>query len=41
MATINVRQLDEEVVEHLKSRAAANNRSIESEARHILVQAAG
>ena len=39
MATINVRRLDDEVVERLKLRAAENNRSLESEARHILVQA--
>ena len=36
MATVNVRQLDEEVVQRLKSRAATNNRSLESEVRHIL-----
>lgn len=40
MATINVRQLDEDVVERLKRRAADNNRSLESEVRHILEQAA-
>ena len=40
MATINVRQLDEGVVERLKRRAADNNRSLESEVRHILEQAA-
>ena len=36
MATINVRQLDEDVVRRLKRRAAANKRSLEGEARHIL-----
>lgn len=36
MATINVRQLDEDVVRRLKRRAADNNRSLEGEVRHIL-----
>lgn len=40
MGTIRVRCLDDQVVERLKRRAAANNRSLESEARHILEQAA-
>ena len=40
MATVNVRQLDEEVVRRLKLRAARNNRSLESEVRHILERAA-
>ena len=40
MATLNVRRLDEEVVEKLKRRASENNRSLESEARHILKKAA-
>ena len=40
MATINVRRLDEEVVPRLKQRAAVSNRSLESEARHILECAA-
>ena len=39
MGTINVRRLDDEVVNRLKRRAAENNRSLESEARHILEQA--
>ena len=39
MGTINVRRLNDEVVERLKRRAAENNRSLESEARHILEQA--
>ena len=36
MATINVRKLDDEVVERLRRRAAENNRSLEGEVRHIL-----
>ena len=40
MATINVRQLDDGVVERLKRRAAANHRSLEGEVRHILKRAA-
>ena len=36
MATINVRQLDDEVVRRLKRRAARNKRSLEGEVRHIL-----
>ena len=40
MATINVRQLDDDVVERLKRRAAANHRSLEGEVRHILQRAA-
>ena len=40
MGTLYVRRLDDEVVRRLKSRAAANDRSLESEARHILEQAA-
>ena len=36
MATVNVRRLDDEVVRKLKQRAAANNRSLEAELRHIL-----
>lgn len=39
MATLNVRRLDEDVVAKLKRRAAVNNRSLESEARHILERA--
>jgi plasmid stability protein len=41
MATVLVRQLDDEVVRRLEQRAAGNNRSLESEVRHILEQAAG
>ncbi len=40
MATLNVRRLDEEVVAKLKRKATENNRSLESEARHILEKAA-
>ena len=40
MVTINVRRLDEEVVDRLKRRASLNNRSLEGEARHILECAA-
>ncbi len=36
MATINVRQLNDDVVQRLKRRAADNNRSLEGEVRHIL-----
>lgn len=40
MGTVYVRRLDDDVVGRLKRRAALNNRSLESEARHILEQAA-
>lgn len=36
MATINIRRLDDGVVQRLKQRAARNNRSLESELRDIL-----
>ena len=39
MATINVRQLDDDVVRRLKRRASVNNRSLEGEVRHILKSA--
>ena len=39
MATITVRGLDEDVQRRLKQRAAANNRSMEAEARAILSEA--
>lgn len=39
MATITVRGLDDEVQRRLKQRAAANNRSMEAEARAILSDA--
>ena len=41
MATVLVRRLDDEVAKRLEQRAAGNNRSLESEVRHILEQAAG
>ncbi len=40
MATINVRQLADDVVDRLKQRASSNNRSLEGEVRHILQCAA-
>ena len=40
MTTINVRRLDEKVVDRLKLRASLNNRSLEGEVRHILERAA-
>ena len=40
MATINVRRLDEDVVNRLKRRASLNNRSLGGEARHTLECAA-
>ena len=41
MVTINVRRLDEDVVNRLKRRASLNNRSpLEGEVRHILQRAA-
>jgi plasmid stability protein len=36
MATLTIRQLDEEVYGRLKERARANKRSLEAEARNIL-----
>jgi len=40
MAQVLVRQLDDNIVEALKSRAKANNRSLEAELREILREAA-
>lgn len=40
MAEVLVRRLDDEIVRRLRQRAAENNRSLESEARHILELAA-
>ena len=40
MAAIKVRQLDDNVVRRLEHRASLNNRSLESEVRHILECAA-
>lgn len=39
MATINVRRLADDQVQRLKQSAARNNRSLESEVRHILQSA--
>ena len=39
MATALVRDLDDDVYERLKARAAGNNRSLEAELREILVLA--
>lgn len=41
MATVTVRNLDEETVKKLKKQAATNNRSLEAELREILRQVAG
>lgn len=40
MAQIIVRNLDESVVDRLKTRARENDRSLEAEVRHILEQSA-
>ena len=40
VATINVRQLADDVVDRLKRRASLNNRSLEGEVRHLLERAA-
>lgn len=40
MANVTIRNLDDEVVETLKRRAAKNNRSFEAEMREILSNAA-
>ncbi len=39
MGTVHVRRLDDEVVRRLKRRAAEHNRSLESEAHHIVKRA--
>jgi plasmid stability protein len=39
MATALVRDLDDDVYERLKARAAGNNRSLEAELREILISA--
>ncbi|MFO0891375.1 MAG: hypothetical protein U0790_19805 [Isosphaeraceae bacterium] len=39
MATALVRDLDDDVYERLKARAAGNNRSLEAELREILILA--
>ena len=38
MATLTIRQLDDDVYDRLKRRAAANDRSVEAEVRQILGQ---
>ncbi len=40
MGTVHIRRLDDEVIRRLKRRAAENSRSLESETRYILEQAA-
>ncbi len=40
MAAINVKQLDDDVVNRLKRRASPNNRSLEGEVHHVLECAA-
>lgn len=40
MANLTIRKLDDGVVEILKDRAKAHNRSLEAEVRHILSEAA-
>ncbi len=39
MASVTIRNLDDEVVARLKQRAKANNRSLEAELREILMNA--
>lgn len=36
MATLTIRQLDDEVYERLREQARTNKRSLEAEARHLL-----
>ena len=36
MATLTIRQLDDEVYDRLRERARANRRSLEAEVRHLL-----
>lgn len=40
MATLTIRDMDDGVVERLKARAKANNRSLEGEVRRLLTEAA-
>ena len=40
MATLTIRNLDDEVVDKLKARAKEHNRSLEAEVRQILADAA-
>lgn len=39
MATVTIRNLDEEVVKELKAQASEHNRSLEAELRHVLTLA--
>jgi plasmid stability protein len=41
MATLTIRNLDDAVVERLKQRARANDRSLEAEVRQMLTQESG
>ncbi len=41
MASVTIRNLDDEVVARLKERAKANNRSLEAELREILARSVG
>ena len=41
MATLTIRQLDDEVYQRLRERARANRRSLEAEARHLLDERTG
>ncbi len=41
MASVTIRNLDDDVVAALKRRAKANNRSLEAELRVVLVRAVG
>ena len=41
MATLTVRNLDDDVQQRLRRRAAEHGRSMEAEARHILTAAVG
>ncbi len=40
MATVTIRNLDDEVVKTLKEQAKAHNRSLEAELRHVLAEMA-
>ena len=39
MATLTIRNVDQEIVDRLKAKAKENGRSLEAEAREILAQA--
>ncbi len=40
MATLTIRQLDDNAYHQLRERARANNRSLEAEARQVILEAA-